>query len=127
MENLDLIEQQKKFLKQLQERQEYLRSMFGTEGFVVAGYGGDTYYAYVGVGNGFNGAALLPISSKPVVFDTLKDARKEAVNGFYRNGHNDLIVLRAVKADTYFRRIYEIFEKNLDIFKAQFSELANNG
>lgn len=123
MENHDLIEQQKQLLKKLQERQEYLRGKFGTKGFVVAGYGGDTLYSFVGEGNGFQGAALVPMSRKPRIFFSKTAAKREAYNGTYRNGNNDVICLNVWKASDYYHTIYEEFEKSIKVFKEQYAKL----
>lgn len=118
-----LVQQQQGLIKQLHERQEELRKRFEEKGYVVAGYGGDTYYAFIGAGRGFNGAALAPMSRRPQIFDTVEAAEKEAYNGTYRNGRNDVIQLKVVEAATYFRRIYDEFEKNIAKFKEEFEKL----
>ena len=120
MDNFDLIKHQEKILNDLRERQKELEGKFSAKGFVVAGYGGDTYYAYIGEGRGFGGAALAPISWKPVIFDTQEAARKEAYNGTYRNGANELIRLKVIGASHYFRTIHGIIEKNIRMIKEQF-------
>ena len=84
------------------------------KGYVVAGYGGETYYCFVGAGNGYQGAALVPESLVPVVFKTEKDAEHEAYNGIYRNGNDQLIKLEAVKASEYFSKMHERYREIIE-------------
>jgi predicted transcriptional regulator len=118
----NIAQQQQELIEQLQKRQEDLRSKFDAEGFVVAGYGGDTYYTFVGTGRGFNGAALAPMSRRPRIFETEKEASREANNGTYRNGRDEVIMLKVVKASTYFRTIHDEIEKNISLIKEQLSK-----
>ena len=74
-------QQQQELIEKLQQRQEELLKKFDAEGYVVAGYGGDTYYCFVGTGRGFNGAALAPLSRRPHIFTTKQEAQREANNG----------------------------------------------
>ena len=108
---------QQEFVERLQQRQNELLKKFNSPGYVVAGFGGDTYYCFVGKGLGFNGAALAPMSKHPKIFDTYKDAEREAYNGIYLNGRDEEIGLEVIKADAYFRRIHTMIEKNLQTFK----------
>ena len=111
---------QHEYIERLQQRQNELIEKFNATGYVVAGYGGDTYYCFVGEGHGFNGAALSPISRHPKIFDTYKDAESVAYNGIYMNGRNDIIELEVIKAGAYFRRIHTMIEQSLQNFNELF-------
>ena len=109
------------YVTRLQERQDALRKKFDTKGFVVAGFGGDTYYAFVGAGRGFAGAALLPTSTHPYIFDTREAASRAAENGTYRNGRGDVIRLSVEDAANYFQKVYGIFEKSIAIIRDRYN------
>lgn len=108
---------QQEFIEKLQQRQNELLEKFDATGYVVAGYGGNTYYCFVGENKGFNGAAIAPMSGNPKIFDTYHDAECKAYNGIYMNGRNDIIELEVIAAGTYFRRIHTMIERNLQTFK----------
>ena len=111
---------QQEYIERLQQRQNELSEKFNAAGYVVAGYGGDTYYCFVGGGRGFNGAALAPMSRHPKIFDTYGVAKYEASNGIYKNGRNEVIELEVINAGAYFRKIHAIIEKHLQTFKELF-------
>lgn len=111
---------QQEYVDRLQQRQNELLEKFNTTGYVVAGYGGNTYYCFVGKGHGFNGAVLAPMSRHPKIFDTYKDAEYEAYNGIYLNGYYEEIGLEVIEAGAYFRKIHAMIEKNLQTFKELF-------
>jgi len=115
-------QQQQELIEKLQQRQEELLKKFDAEGYVIAGYGGDTYYCFVGTGRGFNGAALAPLSRRPHIFTTKQEAQREADNGIYRNGRDEVIALKVEEARTYFRNIHAEIEKNIQTIKEQFSK-----
>lgn len=104
-------------VEQLESAKAAIGEKLETKGYVVAGYGGDTYYAYVGEGKGFQGAALTPVSGNPVVFDTVQAAKREANNGTYRNGRGNVVRLEVVEASAYFAKIYADLEKNIELVK----------
>ena len=108
---------QQEFIERLQQKQNELQKRFNEQGYVVAGYGGDTYYCFVGTGRGFNGAALVPMSKYPKIFDTYQDAKCEAYNSIYMNGRNEIIDLEIIKAGAYFRIIHTLIERNLQDLK----------
>ena len=108
---------QLEYIERLQQRLDKLAKRFNEQGYVAAGYGGDTYYCFVGKGHGFNGATLLPMSSNPKIFDTYQDAKCEAYYGIYKNGRNDIIELEVIKAGAYFRIIHTIIERSLQTLK----------
>ena len=108
---------QQEFIEKLQQRQNELLEKFDATGYVVAGYGGYTYYCYIGEGNCFNGAALAPMSGHPKIFNAYQDAECKAYNNIYMNGRNDIIELEVITAGTYFRRIYSMIERSLQNFK----------
>lgn len=108
---------QQEFIEKLQQRQNELLEKFDATGYVVAGYGGNTYYCFVGENHGFNGAALAPMSGHPKIFDTYHDAECKAYNNIYMNGRNDIIELEVITAGTYFRRIHSMIERSLQNFK----------
>lgn len=111
---------QQEYIERLQQKQNELSKKFNATGYVVAGYGGDTYYCFVGPGRGFNGAALAPMSRCPKIFDTYGVARYEAYNGIYRNGRNEVIELEVINAGEYFHKIHALIEKHLQTFKDMF-------
>ena len=106
-----IFEMQQEYIEKLRQRQEQLVKKFNAKGYVVAGYGGDVYYCYVGKGRGFNGAALAPQSGRPHIFSTREEAYHEANNGTYRNGKGKVIELRVVDAGAYFRYIHCLIER----------------
>ena len=108
---------QLEYIERLERKQNELSMKFNATGYVVAGYGGDIYYCFVGPGRGFNGAALVPMSKYPKIFDTYEVAKREAYNGVYKNGRNDVIELEVIEAGAYFRRIHTIIEKSLQTLK----------
>ena len=108
---------QQEYVDRLRERQAQLVKKFKTKGYVVAGYGGDVYYCYVGKGKGFNGAALVPQGQRPHIFSIRKDAYREAHNGTYRNGHGKVIELRVVDAGAYFRYIHCLIDRGIRILE----------
>lgn len=108
---------QQEYIERLQQRLNELAKRFNEQGYVAAGYGGDTYYCFVGKGHGFNGAALLPMSSHPKIFDTYKDAECVAYDGIYMNGRNEVIELEIIEAGDYFRRIHTMVERGLQTLK----------
>lgn len=108
---------QLEYIERLELEQNELSKKFNATGYVVAGYCGDTYYCFVGPGRGFNGAALLPMSKYPKIFDTYQDAKFEAYNGVYKNGRNEVIELEVIKAGAYFRIIHTIIERSLQTIK----------
>lgn len=109
-------QQQQELIEKLQQRQEELLKKFDAEGYVVAGYGGDTYYCFVG------GAALAPLSRRPHIFTTKQEAQREANNGIYRDGRDEVIALKVEEARTYFRNIHAEIEKNIQTIKEQFNK-----
>ena len=111
---------QQEFIEKLQQRQNELLEKFDATGYVVAGYGGGTYYGFVGEGHGFNGAALATMSGHPKIFDAYKDAECKAYNYIYMNGRNDIIELEVIAAGTYFRRIHTMIGRCLQTFKDLF-------
>ena len=108
---------QLEYIERLRERQAQLVKKFNAKGYVVAGYGGDVCYSYVGKGKGFNGAALVPQSQKPHIFSMREEAYREAHNGTYRNGHGEVIELRVVDAGAYFRYIHCLIERGIRILE----------
>lgn len=108
---------QQEYIERLQKRLNELVKRFNEQGYVAAGYGGDTYYCFVGKGHGFNGAALLPMSSHPKIFDTYKAAEYVAYDGTYMNGRNEVIELEVIKASDYFLKIHTMVERGLQTFK----------
>lgn len=112
-----MTEKRTSIVEQLESAKAAIGEKLGSKGYIVAGYGGDTYYAFVGEGKGFQGAALTPVSGNPVIFDTEKAAKYEANNGTYRNGRGDVVILKVVEASAYFAKIYADLEKNIELVK----------
>ena len=113
----EINQMQQEYIERLRERQAKLLKKFNTKGYVVAGYGGDVYYCYVGKGRGFNGAALVPQGQRPHIFSMREEAYHEAHNGTYRNGHGEVIELRVVDAGAYFRYIHCLIERGIRILE----------
>lgn len=109
-------------LEQLNSRLDEIEAKLGKEGFVVAGFGGDTYYTFVGLGRGFQGAALTPISIDPVIFSSEQAARREANNGIYKNGRGDVIDLQVKKASEYFSYLHRQARETLESVKEMFAQ-----
>lgn len=107
-------QQQQELIEKLQQRQEELLKKFDAEGYVVAGYGGDTLYTFVGEGRGYKGAALTPVSINPVIFNSERAAQREADNGTYRNGRDEVIGLQVMTAKAYFADLYDRLTKNIE-------------
>lgn len=123
MEQKNLTPEQKNLLDQLTGVQQSLKAKREKEGFVVAGSSKDgTYYAFVGEGRGYKGASLSPASSFPVIFNSRKAAEREAVNGYYSNGHGNLINLEVVEASVYFGKLYEDVTKSIEWLNNQFAK-----
>lgn len=110
---MNTVEQRKSVIEQLNNVKEVVSEKMSKPGYVVAGYGGDTYYAYVGSGRGYEGAALTPVSYSPVIFNSQRAAQREANNGTYRNGRGELIRLEVVEASEYFAKVLESINKNI--------------
>ena len=107
------------------EQQEYIdgmenaisraKELKASEGYVVAGFGGDTYYCYVGDGRGFQGSCFFPACVDAVVFDTEKEAKDHCYTGFRNGGgKGDLLELHPVKASEYFGERAESIQKSLN-------------
>ena len=47
---------QREFIEATKQGIAKAKELKASEGYVVAGFGGDTYYCYVGDGNGFDGS-----------------------------------------------------------------------
>lgn len=83
------------------------------DGWVIAGYGGETLYAYVGLGCGYMGACLAPCSITPLVYDTEDDAKLFVQKMDYKNGRLERIHLRAWKACSYYKVVIAELEKSI--------------
>ena len=87
----------------------------GSTGYVVAGFGGDCYYCYVGLGKGYKGSCFFPATVNAVIFDTEKDAQDHCYTGFRNgNGKGDLLVLHPVKASEFFAQRADELQKSVD-------------
>ena len=121
MDSKELTREHKDFIEMLESTREVIGRKMESKGYVVAGNGGETYYAFVGEGNGYKGAALTPVSVNPVIFNSVKAAQREADNGTYRNGNNKVIALEVVPAADYFKNLHDRITRNIeqavDLFK----------
>ncbi len=88
-----------------------IESKVDTQGYVVAGWGGNTYYAYVGKGKGFEDGNLLPQSINPEVFETCDKAKHRVARGIYVNGAGETIALEVLPAREYFSNLLELSNK----------------
>lgn len=118
----DLEQSRKALLAQVYENLTQVESKLKSKGYVVAGYGGKTYYGYVGEGNGFQGAALTPVTSRPVIFNSRKAAERVANDGTYRNDGGDVIALEVVEAAAYFRCVYDSIKEGIKLMEDVFSK-----
>ncbi len=87
----------------------------GSTGYVVAGFGGETYYCYVGEGNGYQGSCFFPMTVKAVVFGTEQEAQDHCYTGFRNGGgKGDLLDLHPVKASEFFDKVQDHYQKQLN-------------
>lgn len=114
METKNLTQEQREFIDTLISTREAIASKKESKGFVVAGNGGDTLYTFVGEGRGYKGAALTPVSINPVIFNSERAAQREADNGTYRNGRDEVIGLQVMTAKAYFADLYDRLTKNIE-------------
>ena len=107
--------EQRNYINMMEKDIDKARQLSKSAGFVVAGWGGDTYYCYVGEGNGYQGSCFFPMTTKAVIFDTEKEAKDHCYEG-YRNGNGkgDLLDLHPVKASEYFGERAESLQKSLE-------------
>lgn len=108
---------QQEFIEKIQQKLNELQKKFNEQGYVAAGYGGNTYYCFVGAGKGYNGNAVDSMSSCPKIFNTFQDAACEVFNIIYMNACYEFIELEVIKADEYFRRVHAIIEQHLQTYK----------
>ena len=107
--------EQKQYIEALEKAINQAKDLKENSGFVAAGWGGETYYCYVGEGNGYQGGCFFPMTSKAVVFGTEKEAQDHCYTG-YRNGNGkgDLLELHPVKASEFFEKVRDHYQKQLD-------------
>lgn len=117
---------QREFIEATKQGIAKAKELKASEGYVVAGFGGDTYYCYVGDGNGFDGSCFFPMTVSAIVFDTEKEAQDHCFTG-YRNGNGkgDLLDLHPVKASDYFEKCLAHQEKSLNWALEMWDEFAN--
>lgn len=85
------------------------------DGWVIAGDGGGSIYAYVGLGCGYMGACLAPWSMSPLVFSSEIEAADYAVPMDYENERLEHIRLKAMSASLYYTILIAELKKS---FKA---------
>lgn len=90
------------------------KSRQDNDAWVIAGLGGKTMYAYVGAGNGYMGACLVPCSCSPLVFKSESIAQSYAKSMDYRNGALEPIQLKAMKASSYYGFVIGELEKTIE-------------
>ncbi len=110
---LEYSKEQKEYISAMRKAIEQSKELKKSTGWVVAGFGGETYYCYVGEGNGYQGSCFYPMTNRAVVFDTEKEAQDHCYTGF-RNGNGDLLDLHPVKASEFFAQRAESIQKSLD-------------
>ena len=89
---LEYSKEQKEYISAMRKAIEQSKELKKSTGWVVAGFGGETYYCYVGEGNGYQGSCFYPMTNRAVVFDTEKEAQDHCYTGF-RNGNGKTIFL----------------------------------
>ena len=106
---------QREFIEAIKQGIAKAKELKASEGYVVAGFGGDTYYCYVGDGKGFRGSCFFPMTVSAIVFNTEKEAQDHCFTG-YRNGNGkgDLLDLHPVKASEFFESVRDHYQKQLD-------------
>ena len=124
MANVSYSKEQQEYIDGMENAISRAKELKASEGYVVAGFGGDTYYCYVGDGNGYKGSCFFPMTTKAVIFDTEKEAQDHCYKG-YRNGNGDLLDLHPVKASEYFEERAESLQKSLDWAVEMWDEFAN--
>lgn len=118
--------EQKQYIEALEKAINQAKELKANGGFVAAGWGGETYYCYVGEGKGYQGGCFFPMTSKAVVFDTEKEAQEHCYTG-YRNGNGkgDLLELHPVKAADFFDKCLAHNERSLNWALEMWDEFAN--
>lgn len=81
--------------------------------WVIAGYGGETMYAYVGIDKGYMGACLVPCSSSPLLFNEEYEAEEYAKHLIYTNGRMEPIRLKAMTSNLYYSFIIKELKKSI--------------
>lgn len=81
--------------------------------WVVAGYGGETMYAYVGIDDGYFGSGLAACSARPLLFKDDCEANSFANNLHFYTQRFEPINLQAHKASSYFSFVIKELEKAL--------------
>lgn len=106
---------QKQYIEALEKAINQAKELKTNGGFVAAGWGGDTYYCYVGDGKGFEGSPFFPMTGNAVVFGTEKEAQDHCYTG-YRNGNGkgDLLEMHPVKASEFFEKVSDDYQRQLD-------------
>lgn len=108
--------EQQDFIKAMRRDIARARMLQASDTYVVAGYGGETYYCYVGEGNGYQGSPFFPMTTKVVCFGTEKEAQAHCYTGYRNgNGNGDLLDLHPVKASEYFTKVADSLQKQLDL------------
>ena len=122
----DYSTEQRHYINMMEKDIEKAKQLQKSTGFVVAGWGGDTYYCYVGEGNGYKGSSFFPMTTKAIIFDTEKEAQDHCYEG-YRNGNGkgDLLDLHPVKASDFFEKCLAHQEKSLNWALEMWDEFAN--
>lgn len=111
---LEYSKEQKEYISAMRKAIEQSKELKKSTGWVVAGFGGETYYCYVGEGNGYQGSCFYPMTNRAVVFDTEKEAQDHCYTGFRNcNGKGDLLKLYPVKASDYFAKVEDDLERQL--------------
>lgn len=83
------------------------------DNWVIAGYGGETMYAYVGIDKGYMGACLVPCSSSPLLFNEECEAEEYAKHLVYTNGRMEPIRLKAMTAPFYYSFVIIELEESI--------------
>ena len=123
MAKVSYSKEQMEYIEAMEESIRKAKELKKSTGWVVAGFGGETYYCYVGEGNGYQGSCFYPMTNRAVVFDTEKEAQDHCYTGFRNGGgKGDLLELHPVKASEYFGERAESIQKSLDWAKEMWSK-----
>ena len=115
MEKVGYSKEQMEYIEAMEESIRKAKELKKSNGWVVAGFAGDTYYCYVGDGKGFRGSCFFPMTVSAIVFDTEKEAQDHCYTGWRNgNGKGDLLDLHPVKASEFFESVRDHYQKQLD-------------
>lgn len=128
----DKTPEQQQMLNQLAEYGKRLQELaYSSNGkYVVAGYAGnstetDNLYCFCGIGNGYNGAPIVPANATAVLYRSKAKAEAQANILKYSNGYGERIVLKAMPASEYFWLLFDHTCKVMQMAEEMIQEAAS--